>query len=60
MQNANFINNEYVRNTKTGSTGFVVSRYNRTSDGKAMVEVRAFHSISKSTYWQADHVEAVK
>lgn len=47
---------ETVINTKTGTTGFVVCRYNRTTDGKAIVQVNT--GAPKDAYWLASHVEA--
>lgn len=47
---------EAVRNIKTGTEGFVVCRYNRTNDGKAIVQVNA--GGAKNAYWLASHVEA--
>ena len=47
---------EAVRNTKTGTEGFVVCRYNRVSDGKAIVQVNT--GAAKNAYWLASHVEA--
>lgn len=47
---------EWVRNTKTGTVGQVVCRYNRTTDGKAIVQVRPISQM-KDAYWQASHVE---
>lgn len=46
---------EWTRNTKTGSQGIVVARYNRTTDGKAMVQVSVG---TRTAYWQAAHTEA--
>lgn len=40
-------------NTKTGKSGFVITRYNRISDGAAMVEVNL--GLRKA-YWRVDHV----
>ena len=34
---------EMVLNTKTGTKGEVVCRYNRTNDGKAIVQVETVH-----------------
>lgn len=42
-------------NTKTGSTGWAVSAYNRTTDGKAMVEV--FTGKGRNAHWEAASVE---
>ena len=48
---------EWVRNTKTGTVAMVVCRYNRTNDGKAIVEVLAPRQ-SKTAHWLAAHVSA--
>lgn len=42
-------------NTKTGSTGWAMSAYNRTTDGKAMVEV--FTGKGKNAHWEAKNVQ---
>lgn len=47
---------ETVRNVKTGTTGFVVCRYNRTNDGKGIVEVNT--GLAKHMHWLASNVEA--
>lgn len=47
---------ETVRNTKSGKTGWVVERYNRTNDGKAIVEVIA--GAGRNQHWLASNVEA--
>lgn len=47
---------EYVANIKTGTIGEVMCRYNRTNDGKAIVQVETNHG--KIAYWLASHVEA--
>ena len=47
---------EMVRNIKTGTTGFVICRYNRRNDGKAIVQVNS--GAAKDAYWLAAHVEA--
>lgn len=47
---------ETVRNIKSGKTGWVASRYNRTNDGKAIVEVMT--GSAKNAHWLASHVEA--
>lgn len=47
---------ETVRNTKTGTTGWVICRYNRMNDGKAIVQVNT--GAAKHAYWLASHVEA--
>lgn len=47
---------EVVINTKTGNKGEVICRYNRTNDGKSIVQVETFHG--KIAYWLASHVEA--
>lgn len=47
---------ELVRNTKTGTTGFVICRYNRRNDGKAIVQVNS--GAAKDAYWLASRVEA--
>lgn len=44
----------YVVNTKTGTKGEVVCRYNRTNDGKATVQVETVHG--QKAYWLASHV----
>jgi hypothetical protein len=44
-----------VRNTKTNTYGFAVCAYNRTNDGKGMVEV--FTGKGKNAYWLAAHTE---
>ena len=49
--------NEWVRNVKTGTVAVVVCRYNRTNDGKAIVEVMAPRQ-AKTAHWLAAHVEA--
>ena len=46
---------ETVRNTKTGTTGWVLSRYNRRNDGKAIIEVE---TGPRRAYWMAAHCEA--
>lgn len=46
---------EYVVNTKTNTKGEVVCRYNRTNDGKAIVQVETVHG--RVAYWLAAHVE---
>lgn len=46
---------EIVRNVKTGKTGIFVERYNRTNDGKAIVQV---NTGLRMAYWLASHVEA--
>lgn len=50
-------NDEWVRNTKTGTLGKVVCRYNRTNDGRAVVEVIAVGQM-KNAHWRAAHAEA--
>jgi hypothetical protein len=47
---------ETVRNTKTGTTGWVACRYNRTNDGAAIVEVNT--GAPRNAHWLASHVEA--
>jgi len=47
---------ELVRNMKTGTTGFVVCRYNRRNDGKGIVEVNT--GLAKHMHWLASNVEA--
>lgn len=47
---------ETVRNIKSGKTGWVVARYNRTNDGKAIVEVST--GRPQNAHWLASHVEA--
>lgn len=47
---------EEVRNTKTGTIGLVVCRYNRRSDGKGIVEVNT--GLAKHMHWLALNVEA--
>jgi len=47
---------ELVINSKTGTKGEVVCRYNRVSDGKAIVQVETVHG--DKAYWLASHVEA--
>lgn len=47
---------ETVRNIKSGKTAWVACRYNRTSDGKAMVEV--ITGRPTNAHWLASHVEA--
>jgi hypothetical protein len=47
---------EWVRNVKTGAQGRVLQRYNRTSDGKAMVSVYAINQ-GREVCWIADRVE---
>ena len=49
--------NEWVRNVKTGTVAMVVCRYNRTNDGKAIVEVMAPRQ-AKTAHWLAAHVSA--
>ena len=46
---------ETVRNAKTGTTGWVLSRYNRRNDGKAIIEVE---TGPRRAYWLAAHCEA--
>ena len=46
---------EWARNIKTGKQGIVVCRYNRISDGKAIVQVDTGLGMR---YWLASHVEA--
>ena len=46
---------ETVRNIKSGKTAWVRCRYNRTNDGKAIVEVETGAGIR---HWLASHVEA--
>jgi len=46
---------ETVRNVKTGTTGWVICRYNRRNDGKAIVQV---NTGARDAYWLASHVEA--
>jgi hypothetical protein len=48
---------EWVRNTKTGTLGWVVCRYHRTNDGKAIVEVISVGQ-AKNAHWLASHIEA--
>ena len=45
---------EWVRNTKTGKQGIVVARYNRVSDGKAIVQVDLGLRVA---YWLASSTE---
>lgn len=45
---------ETVRNVKSGKIGWVVDRYNRTNDGKAIVQVDTTHGIR---HWLAGSVE---
>jgi hypothetical protein len=45
---------EWTRNTKTGTQGIVRARYNRISDGKAMIEVDTGRGIR---HWFAAHCE---
>ena len=47
---------ETVRNIKTGTTGWVACRYNRTNDGKAIVEV--ITGAPRNQHWLASNVEA--
>lgn len=47
---------ETVRNIKSGQTGWVVCRYNRTNDGKAVVEVSTGRPAN--AHWLASNVEA--
>ena len=42
-------------NTKTGTTGFAVCVYNRTNDGKRIVEV--FTGRGKNAHWDAENVQ---
>lgn len=44
-----------AKNTKTGTAGFAVCTYNRTNDGKAIVEV--FTGKGKNAHWEAANVE---
>lgn len=44
-----------ARNTKTGTVGWAVCAYNRTTDGKAMVQV--FTGKGKDAYWEAANVK---
>lgn len=46
-----------VRNTKTGSVGWAVCSYSRTTDGKRMVQV--FTGKGKDAYWEAANVEGL-
>ena len=47
---------ETVRNIKSGKTGWVACRYNRTNDGAAIVEVTT--GSANSAHWLASNVEA--
>ena len=47
-------NLEWARNTKTGKQGIVIARYNRTNDGKAIVQVDLGTRVA---YWLASSVE---
>lgn len=48
---------ETVRNIKTGTTGWVVCRYDRRNDGVSIVEVMT--GAARNAHWKASHVEAV-
>ena len=46
---------ETVRNIKSGKAAWVICRYNRTNDGKGIVEVETGAGVR---HWLASHVEA--
>lgn len=54
------MSNEWIKNTKTGTVGTVVSRYINMSNGKPMVEVAILGVLAKSqrAYWLASSTEA--
>lgn len=45
---------QWTQNTKTGTQGIVIARYNRVSDGKAMIQVDTGRGIR---HWFAAHCE---
>lgn len=47
----------WVKNTKTGNTGTIISQYVNLSNGKPMVEVAVLGIASKKAYWMASAVE---
>lgn len=49
-----------VKNKKTGTIGYLVEAYNRTSDHKLIYEVIAFASYGKNAHWIASNCEIVE
>ena len=51
-----FASMKQVQNKKTGSYGWLVSEYNRTTDGKKMAEVIVLSRGMKTAYWECKNV----
>ncbi len=52
-----FTNKQEVQNIKTGTAGWMVSKYNRTTDGKEMVEVVTLSRGMKTAHWESNNVK---
>lgn len=46
----------WIKNTKTGSIGTIISQYVNTSNGKPMIQVAVFGIESKKAFWLASSV----
>ena len=55
--NMNFTNKQEVQNMKTGTAGWMVSKYNRTTDGKEMIEVVTLSRGMKTAHWESKNVK---
>ena len=53
----NFTNKQEVQNIKTGTVGWMLSKYNRTTDGKEMVEVVTLSRGMKTAHWESKNVK---
>ena len=47
-----FANMNQVQNIKTGTAGWLVSKYNRTTDGREMAEVITLSRGLKTAHWE--------
>ena len=47
---------KWIKNTKTGSIGTILSQYVNTGNGKPMIQVAIFGIESNKAYWLASSV----
>jgi hypothetical protein len=55
----NFDKMQQVQHAKTGTVGWLVSTYNRTTDGKKMAEVITLSRGMKTAYWDCKYCQNI-